>query len=201
MRGLKFTPCSILHLVVSDVILTTDHACHRSVFVMRKLHPMFWYCQIPCCVQLLTLQFKHSYVWKSQVLRMLEGEMIIDAHAGSPLSMYGSNRLVYEHPGISQNPKVWTNIAKPSSDHQSNGSSNYSSPNGYLLISSLQTSPRTLSPSSLPPSGRGTPEPNVSTRSSKLSFEALKAAYKEKPSYSTHGSMLAYDSSTAGKNL
>lgn len=160
---------------------------------------MFWYCQIPCCVQLLTLQFKHSYVWKSQVLRMLEGEMIIDAHAGSPLSMYGSNRLVYEHLGISQNPRVWTNIAKPSSDHQSNGSSNYSSPNGYLLISSLQTSPRTLSPSSLPPSGRVTPEPNVSTRSSKLSFEALRAAYKEKPSYSTHGLMLAHDSSTAGK--
>ncbi|CAK9275434.1 unnamed protein product [Sphagnum jensenii] len=150
-----------------------------------------------CCIR----RDPHHRPRMSQVLRMLEGEMIIDAHAGSPLSMYGSNRLVYEHPGISQNPKVWTNIAKPSSDHQSNGSSNYSSPNGYLLISSLQTSPRTLSPSSLPPSGRGTPEPNVSTRSSKLSFEALKAAYKEKPSYSTHGSMLAYDSSTAGKNL
>ncbi|CAK9878903.1 unnamed protein product [Sphagnum jensenii] len=150
-----------------------------------------------CCIR----RDPHHRPRMSQVLRMLEGEMIIDAHAGSPLSMYGSNRLVYEHPGISQNPKVWTNIAKPSSDHQSNGSSNYSSPNGYLLISSLQTSPRTLSPSSLPPSGRVTPEPNVSTRSSKLSFEALKAAYKEKPSYSTHGSMLAYDSSTAGKNL
>ncbi|CAM6047147.1 unnamed protein product [Sphagnum compactum] len=150
-----------------------------------------------CCIR----RDPHHRPRMSQVLRMLEGEMIIDAHAGSPLSMYGSNRLVYEHPGISQNPKVWTNIAKPSSDHQSNGSSNYSSPNGHLLISSLQTSPRTLSPSSLPPSGRVTPEPNVSTRSSKLSFEALKAAYKEKPSYSTHGLMLAYDSSTAGNNL
>jgi hypothetical protein len=148
-----------------------------------------------CCIR----RDPHHRPRMSQVLRMLEGEMIIDAHAGSPLSMYGSNRLVYEHLGISQNPRVWTNIAKPSSDHQSNGSSNYSSPNGYLLISSLQTSPRTLSPSSLPPSGRVTPEPNVSTRSSKLSFEALRAAYKEKPSYSTHGLMLAHDSSTAGK--
>lgn len=137
-----------------------------------------------------------------QVLRMLEGEMFIDPCVASPSSTSGSSssRFLNKHPSLSRNAKVLTNVAKASSDDQSSGSSDHSSPDIGHLLSSSHTTSRTSSPSSLLSGDTLTPEPNVDTPSSKLSFEALKAAYKDKTSY-THVSALADDTNTAGKHL
>jgi len=132
---------------------------------------------------------------------MLEGEMFIHPHVASPSSTSGSSsRFLNEHRSLSQNAKVLPNVAKASSDDQSSGSSDHSSPDIGHLLSSSHTTSRTSSPSSLL-SGETTltPEPNVDTPSSKLSFEPLKAAYKDKTSY-THVSALD-DTNTAGKHL
>ncbi len=134
-----------------------------------------------------------------QVLRMLEGEMFIDPRVASPSSTGSSSRSLNEHPSLSRNAKVLTNVAKASSDDQSSGSSDHSSPDIGHLLSSSHTTSRTSSPSSLLSGDTLTPEPNVDTPSSKLSFEALKPAYKDKTSY-THVSALD-DTNTAGKHL
>jgi hypothetical protein len=131
---------------------------------------------------------------------MLEGEMFIDPRVASPSSTSGSSRrFLNEHPSLFRNAKVLTNVAKASSDDQSSGSSDHSSPDIGHLFSSSHTTSRTSSPSSLPSGDTLTPEPNVDTPSSKLSFEALKAPYKDKTSY-THASALD-DTNTAGKHL
>ncbi|KAH8957525.1 hypothetical protein BDL97_07G096100 [Sphagnum fallax] len=87
----------------------------------------------------------------SQVLRMLEGEMFIDPRVASPSSTSGSSRrFLNEHASLSRNAKVLTNVAKASSDDQSSGSSDHSSPDIGHLFSSSHTTSRTSSPSSLP---------------------------------------------------
>lgn len=144
----------------------------------------------------------------SQVLRMLEGEMIFDAN-GSPTSAYFAGRLNnYPAYHLMMGPTVreevkYPNFVSPQSDYHSS----HCSPNSTL--SNLPYGPMMSSPTmNLSPTSREfnkklTMVPAyVNHDGVKLSYEALRAAYMDKVSSNNNNvSASAYESYQLGKDF
>jgi len=157
-----------------------------------------------CCIRRDPLQRPRM----SQVLRMLEGEMIFDAN-GSPTSAYFAGRLNnYPAYHLMMGPTVreevkYPNFVSPQSDYHSS----HCSPNSTL--SNLPYGPMMSSPTmNLSPTSREfnkklTMVPAyVNHDGVKLSYEALRAAYMDKVSSNNNNvSASAYESYQLGKDF
>ncbi|XP_024391656.1 inactive protein kinase SELMODRAFT_444075 isoform X1 [Physcomitrium patens] len=142
----------------------------------------------------------------AQVLRMLEGEMIFDAHSSST-SGYFAGRLSMNHmsyyPLVAPAPREevkYPNFVSPQSEYNSK----YSSPNrknGNLPYGPMISSPKMRHISATKESVKKVPlvASYIGQDGQKLSYEALKAAYMDKVS-SHHVTASAYESYQIAKD-